>query len=130
MMKRIKNFDEFNGAKVFPATPETQPEIKTQLPFGTDPTLFWTIFVAILTGAFVLGQYFGSTKFDKEKSDYYDEIKTLQKDTIRLNSLINEKDSNLKSKDSLLEIKSDSLVLINKNINNLYLLLAKYSKNK
>jgi hypothetical protein len=102
---------------------------KTELPFGIAPGLFWTVLAGVVTAAFVLGQNFGSTKFDKEKSDYYEEIKVLQKDTINLNNIIKEKDSILREKDDAIIIKSDSLKVINEKIDNLYLLLAKHIKN-
>jgi hypothetical protein len=79
MAKRIKSFDEFSGNN--PAnqgggyTPST---IRTQLPFGIKPELFWTIFAAIVAVAFLLGLYFGQARFDKEKSDLYEENKQLK----------------------------------------------------
>ena len=78
-MKRIKSFDEFSnsGAKTIPAPPLEKP--RTQLPFGIPPGLFWTIFASIFTGAFLLGLYLGQNRFDKEKSDWYDENKELKK---------------------------------------------------
>ena len=79
-MKRMKNFDNFSnsGAKTIPAPPLEKP--RTKLPFGIAPGLFWTIFVSIFTGAFLLGLYLGQNRFDKEKSDWYDENKELKKE--------------------------------------------------
>lgn len=102
--------------------------VKTQLPFGISAGLFWTIIAAVISCAFVLGQNFGSTKFDKEKSDYYDELKSLRIDTTNLHQKIALYDSIAKEKDSIILVKQDSLILLNKNLANLYLLLAKQSK--
>jgi len=79
MNKRIKTFDEHSnsGAKVFPVAPLDKP--KTQLPFGIPPALFWAIFAALVGAAFLLGKEFGQNRFDKEKSDWYDENKELKK---------------------------------------------------
>jgi len=81
MAKRIKSFDEFSSSK--PANQSgghnsTVTTVKTQLPFGIAPEFFWTIFAAIVAVAFYLGLYFGQAKFDKEKSDFYEENKNLE----------------------------------------------------
>ena len=36
-----------------------------------EKTLFWTLLPIMIAGCFTLGLYFGNTKFDKEKEDYY-----------------------------------------------------------
>ena len=79
MNKRIQTFDEHSnsGAKVFPAPPLGKP--KTQLPFGIPPALFWTIFAAFVGASFFLGKEFGQNRFDKEKSDWYEENRDLKK---------------------------------------------------
>lgn len=69
--------------------------------------LFWTIAAAAISGAFAIGLYFGNTKFDKEKIDYYNQMNKLSADTSML----------LKSMQSLkeeinfykLKVKADSL---------------------
>jgi len=92
MKKAQKTETASGGPKVFPATPHPDPIIKTQLPFGISAGLFWTIIVAFISGAFILGQNFGSSRFDKEKSDYYDQVKSLKVDTTNLNQTIAFKD--------------------------------------
>jgi len=81
VVKQIKSFDEFYETK-HPKQEGGQnsqvPPIKTQLPFGIKPELFWTVFASIVTVAFLLGLYFGQSKFDKEKSDFYEENKLLK----------------------------------------------------
>jgi CheY-like chemotaxis protein len=42
-------------------------------------TVFWAIICPVVTAGFFLGFYFGQTKFDKEKSDLYEENKILRK---------------------------------------------------
>ena len=41
--------------------------------------MFWTVIVVLMGGAFTLGIYFGSTKFDKEKINYERENVSLRK---------------------------------------------------
>lgn len=88
---------------------------------------FWTTIVVLSGGAFALGRHFGSSKFDKEKSDYYDQIKSLKTDTAYLHRIVELKDSTILQKDSIIAVKNDSLTSTNKDINTLYLLLGKQS---
>jgi len=74
----------------------TKEVIKTQLPFGISASFFWTIIAALVSASFILGQNFGSSRFDKEKSDYYEQVKSLQKDTLQLKKLLNEKDQTIR----------------------------------
>ncbi len=55
-----------------------ETETKKSKILGISPELFWAIFSAIVIGAFFLGSYIGQAKFDKEKSDYYEQTKTLK----------------------------------------------------
>jgi hypothetical protein len=118
MAKRIKSFDEFSGSK-----PSSQvgghnpsiPTVKTQLPFGIAPELFWTIFAAIVAVAFLLGLYFGQARFDKEKSDFYEENK-------KLKSQLDEKEIEIKKLSEQIELNSlkpDTTKTANINDNNL-----------
>lgn len=117
MNKRIKTFDEHSntGAKVFPAPPLDKP--KTQLPFGIPPALFWTIFAAFVGASFYLGKEFGQNRFDKEKSDWYEEnkslkrqIQTVQEQSIKqeehLTKIISEKDQKIISLEKELKEKN------------------------
>ncbi len=63
-------------------TPNTKKRGKDDHPITSllKNIYFWTAIVIISGGAFSLGLYFGSSKFDKEKSDYYDENKKLRED--------------------------------------------------
>lgn len=103
--------------------PEIITKTKTKLPFGMTTGLFWSILVGLVSGAFILGQNFGSTKFDKEKSDYYEELKALRLDTANLNKTISLKDSIVLQKDSIIKSKQDSLIHLNSTITGLSMLL-------
>jgi len=113
-----------HGPKVLPVASLPSPTIITQLPFGISATLFWSIVIAFVSGAFIFGLYFGSTKFDRDKIEYYEQVKKLSVDTILLNKKIAFKDSIISQKDSIISSKVDSLELTNKNLNSLYLLLS------
>jgi len=63
---------------------------------------FWTAVTTVSVGAFMLGLYFGSTKFDKDKSDYYEENKKL-KSELEKSIFENQK------KDSLINIYKNSI---------------------
>lgn len=49
--------------------------------------IFWTVMVIVIGASFTLGIYFGSTKFDKEKAEYYEQIKILEKELERIKSV-------------------------------------------
>lgn len=123
---------DLSNIKITPPKENVQPKIiyKTQLPFGTPIGLFWSIIVALISGSYILGQNFGSSKFDKEKSDYYEQLKQLKNDTITHNHLIAKKDSIINYKNQIIERKSDSIILMSENLNNLYLLLGKHTDMK
>ena len=81
MGKKIKSFEEFtvkNPTNQSGGNTSSIPKVKTQLPFGIAVELFWTIFAGIVAMSFFLGLYFGQAKFDKEKSDFYEENKQLK----------------------------------------------------
>jgi hypothetical protein len=103
--------------------------IKTQLPFGIKAEFFWAIFATLISGAFILGMNIGNSKFDKEKSDFYEENKILKQDIIKLKQKLIEKDKLISKKNDTIIIKQDSLKEANQNLNNLYLLLGNM-KNK
>ena len=46
-------------------------------PLKISNALFWTIASCIIAGSFSLGVYIGQARFDKEKSDYYEQNKLL-----------------------------------------------------
>ncbi len=114
MRSKEKTNTEKREATVLPAPPISLPIIKTQLPFGIAPGLFWAILVALISGAYLLGRDFGSSKFDKEKSDYYDQVKSLRFDTSKLNQVIESKDSIIQERDYSLKKIRDSLASIKK----------------
>lgn len=62
--------------------------------------LFWACIVVITGSSFALGIHFGSSKFDKEKSDYYEENKKLKLD-------LSKKDNLIKQKDSIISIRNN-----------------------
>ena len=81
MGRRIKSFDDFperNKPNQSGGNSPSTTNVKTRLPFGIAAELFWTIFAAIVAVSFLLGLYFGQAKFDKEKSDFYEENKQLK----------------------------------------------------
>lgn len=66
---------------------------------------FWTVLLIVSGGAFALGIHFGTSKFDKEKSEFYETTKSQE---IEINSLKN----NLLTKDTV-------VVTLNKTIKSL-----------
>lgn len=50
--------------------------------------LFYSVSFIIISGAFTLGFYFGNNKFDREKIELSDKVKSLTSDSIRLTSKI------------------------------------------
>lgn len=68
-------------------SPENKPSIKKQMEskerkhYNIGITLFWSVAIPLIGGIFLFGYYVGTTKFDKEKSDMYDENKALKKTT-------------------------------------------------
>jgi hypothetical protein len=56
---------------------------------------FWTVMLVVIGGTFMLGQYFGSTKFDKEKLEFYEQ-------TIQLNKDLRQAEKDNKTKDSVI----------------------------
>ena len=63
---------------------------------------FWTVLLVISSGAFALGLHFGNSKFDKEKSEFYE---TTKKQEVEIDSL---KD-NLQRKTATIQSVRDSL---------------------
>jgi hypothetical protein len=92
MAKHLNKFDEFTGSSSSnqdsPKTNSKSDQGKRKLPMNLTTELFWTIFSAIILGAFFLGFYIGQAKFDKEKIDLYNQNSELKKDTMRLHSQI------------------------------------------
>jgi len=68
-----------------------------------------TIVLALITGAFSFGLYFGNIKFDKEKIDLSNKNEALASDTTNLNLIINQKDIWLTKQKTILELTRDSL---------------------
>ncbi|RVT76629.1 hypothetical protein EOD40_08995 [Flavobacterium sufflavum] len=97
---------------------------------GLSAEIFWTILSISVGGAFALGVYFGQAKFDKEKSDYYEQVKILKVDKTNLQKSIVAKNSTIRQKEFQISVKKDSIHSLEENLNNLYLLLAKYSRDK
>lgn len=94
------------------------------------PEFMWTIFSVSIGAAFALGLYLGQAKFDKEKSDYYEDTKNLRNQNKNLKKTLIEKNSLIKFKQSEIIKKTDSLEIQKKNINNLYLILGGYFNKK
>lgn len=63
---------------------------------------FWPALIVITSSAFSLGLYFGVTKFDKEKSEFYEMTK---KQEVEINSLKND----LQSKTTTIKLLRNSL---------------------
>lgn len=67
-----------------------------------DQNLFWAVIAILVSGSFYFGFHFGNNKFDKDKLDYYQNMKKLEIEIVKKDSLI----FNYKLKS---EIKKDSL---------------------
>jgi hypothetical protein len=125
IIKSQKVINENTNRKI-----EVQTIIKTQFPFGMTGTAFGGIFFTVISGAFVLGLYFGGSKFDKEKNEYYEDAKVLKADTLNLHKTLRGKDSLLNNKEFIIATKNDSLKELKQDLNNLYLVLGNYQKKK
>ncbi|GAB3832395.1 hypothetical protein [Hymenobacter jeollabukensis] len=108
----------------------TNTVTKTQLPLGMSAELFWTLFSGCIVAAFFIGQLFGGAKFDKEKSDYYDEIKNLKANQKGLNKIISKNTIDMHYKDKRITILRDSIKNISKDLNNLYLYIGNLQEKK
>ncbi len=76
--------------------------------FKISHELFWTIATTIVGAVFLLGFYFGQSKFDREKSEYYEESRQLRQEEMKLKESLTKKDSlNVLLKDSLQELNKD-----------------------
>jgi hypothetical protein len=75
-ISRLKNDGYFNKEEAKKYLDEYITEIKTN---GIEKAsklgffAYWGVWSAIVGGAFGLGLYFGQSKFDKEKGDYYEQ---------------------------------------------------------
>lgn len=79
--------------------------------------LFYTIFAAIVAATFAIGLYFGGTKFDKEKIDFYNQVIKLSADTTLLSKSIQqlkEEINNYKSSDK--QVVNDDILRTRKKI--------------
>lgn len=101
---------------------------KTQLPFGIAPAFFWTVFVALIGGSYLVGKDIGVSKFDKEKSDFYEDVKTLKSDTIILKSKITTQENYIKKQDLLIIEKADSIKKMDEKLSSLYLYIGSLKK--
>lgn len=81
---------------------------------------FWGIVTAVVVASFMLGMYIGNTKFDSDKNDYYDQVKALSSDTTENNKIIRKQNIIINQKDSILNVKSDSIKKLEENIQNAY----------
>ncbi|MFY0602197.1 MAG: hypothetical protein JXR03_21150 [Cyclobacteriaceae bacterium] len=66
--------------------------------------IFWTVFVVITGASFALGLRFGNSKFDKEKSELFDNNKELKRTLDKQTIMIQQKDSLIET--LKMEIKS------------------------
>jgi hypothetical protein len=115
--EQLRELESRLAIKLAPvAPPDPEIIVKKQLPFGTPPPLFWSIFSGLVVAAYFLGQNIGSSKFDKEKIQYYNDIQNLTVDTSTLHYSI-------RKKDSIIKTKSDSLSLLNDRIGGLIKLI-------
>lgn len=102
--------------------------------------IFWTVIIVVMGGAFTLGNYFGSTKFDKEKIDYERENVSLRKsiDSLQIKfNKISEDNQSLLNKSKLYENNKaheetiQSLTkLLEESISKARLMPSKYDKKK
>jgi hypothetical protein len=54
---------------------------------------FWTVVTSVTAVSFMLGLYFGTSKFDKDKSDYYEENRAMKMNLDKASTEIQKKDS-------------------------------------
>lgn len=86
----------------------TQPS-KIKYPLNLSQEVFWTVCLAIIAAAFSLGYYFGNNKFDKDKIDYYNQVRSLTNDTTTLNVRIRELDSvNIRFRNDISSLQLDT----------------------
>lgn len=95
-------------------TQNQMDKLKIKYPLGLSQEIFWTLFIAIVTGAFGLGLLFGNFKFDRDKIDYYNRNITLEKviDSMKLQA-DQSKSTLVKYKDSITAL-NDSIITHNK----------------
>ena len=86
---------------------------KVKYPLGMNQEVFWTVILAVIGTAFGLGFYFGNNKFDREKIDYYNQIRILESDTAELKDAIHYHEIIGRTGDSILRSLRDSLVKTN-----------------
>lgn len=88
-------------------------ETKVKYPLGMNQEVFWPVILAVIGTAFGLGFYFGNNKFDREKIDYYNQIRILESDTAELKHAIHYHEIVGRTGDSILLSLRDSLVKTN-----------------
>lgn len=109
---------------------EKSSQTNDEVSFWGNLKTFWGIVVVVVGAAFAIGMYLGGAKFDKEKSDYYEQVKALKSDTIQYKNTIKSKNQILNQKDSIIIIKTDSINELKGNIQNAYLYIGNIEKNR
>ena len=98
--------------------------------FKFNKSTVYTIIPIIISGSFVLGFYFGNTKFDKDKIELTEKVKLLSAKTDSLVLKLNLKDKIILAKDIKNKETIDSLRITQKDLNSLYLYLGSLQKGK
>ena len=70
---------------------------------------FWTVLLIISGGAFALGLHFGTSKFDKEKSEFYETTKSQEIEITSLKNKLLTKDSTIVTSNKTIKTLRDSL---------------------
>lgn len=95
---------------------QIQPKKKTKLKDDHPVTClikniyFWPSITSVSAVAFMLGIYFGTSKFDKEKSEYYDQTKRQEKELNEIKTIDYAKDSTIKILKNKITRIQDSLI--------------------
>lgn len=111
-------------------TYDNQVSFNKEKEFKFSKSTIYTLTPIIISGAFALGLYFGNTKFDKDKIELTDQVKSLSADTLNFAIKLKLKDSVINKKDILLKTTVDSLRTTQKDMNSLYLYIGALEKTK
>lgn len=124
LKSKIKNFEKMIEMVELLEEDDSTSEDKINLSqkknqnksIGLSTEIFWTILSISVGGAFALGMYFGQTKFDKEKIEYYEQVKDSKVKQSNLQKSNQSKDSIIKEKEFIISIKKDSIRSLQENI--------------
>jgi len=109
-------------------TYEKSSTFNTSEEFKFNKSAVYTIIPIVISGAFILGFYFGNTKFDKDKIELTEKVKSLSAKTDSLDLQLKLKDKIILRKEIKNKEITDSLRGTQKDLNSLYLYLGSLEK--